>query len=97
MVTTAVIAAADAATGHHVVLIGLLIAGPCIALITGNWLPTTIAGAWACVLAVVLGFPDGIWATTTHIAFITAVAVVAVAAAAASAVISHARTSAWHG
>ena len=97
MITTAAIAAADAATGHHVILIGLLIAGPCIALITGNWLPTTVAGAWACVLAVVLGFPDGIWATTTHIAFITAVAVVAVASAAASAVISHARTSAWHG
>jgi cation:H+ antiporter len=97
MITTAVIAAADAATGHHLILIGLLIAGPCIALITGNWLPTTIAGAWACVLAVVLGLPDGIWATTTHVAFITAVAVVAAAAAVASAVISHARTSAWHG
>jgi cation:H+ antiporter len=97
MIATAVIAAADAATGHRVVLIGLLIVGPCIVLITGKWLPTTVAGAWACGLAVVLGIPDGIWATTTHIAFITAVAVVAVAAAAASAVIGHARTSAWHG
>jgi hypothetical protein len=92
-----VIAAADAVTGHHVVLIGLLTACPCIALLTGKWLPTTIAGVWACGLAVVLGFPDGIWATTTHIAFITAVAVVAVVAAAGSAVIGHARTSAWHG
>lgn len=97
MITTAVIAAADAATGHHVVLIGLLIAGPCIALVTGKWLPTAITGAWACGLAVILGLPDGIWATTTHIAFITAVAVVAVAAAAGSAVIEHARRSAWHG
>jgi cation:H+ antiporter len=96
MVCTAVIAAADAATGHHVVLIGLLITGPCIALLTGNWLPTTIAGTWACGLAVVLGLPDGIWATTTHIAFITAVATVAIAAAAGSAVIGHARTSTWH-
>ena len=97
MITTAVIATADAATGHHVVLIGLLITGPCIALVTGTWLPTTIVGAWACGLAVVLGFPDGIWATTTHIAFIVAVTVVAVAAVAGSAVIGHARTSAWHG
>lgn len=97
MITTAVIAAADAATGHRVVLIGLLIAGPCIALVTGNWLPTTIAGVWACGLAVVLGLPDGIWATTTHFAFITAVAVVAVAAVAGSAVIGHARLPTWHG
>lgn len=97
MITMAVIAAADAATGHHVVLIGLLITGPCIALVTGFWLPTTICGAWACALAVVLGFPDGIWATTTHVAFITAVAVVAIAAAAGSAVIGHARSSTWHG
>ena len=97
MITTAVIAAADAATGHHVILIGLLIAGPCIALVTGHWLPTTTAGAWACGLAVVLGLPDGIWATTTHVAFVAAVALVAVATAVASAVIGHARTSTWHG
>jgi cation:H+ antiporter len=97
MITTAVIAAADAATGHRVILIGLLIAGPCIALVTGYWLPTTTAGAWACGLAVVLGLPDGIWATTTHIAFVAAVALVAVAAAAGSAVIGHARTPTWHG
>lgn len=97
MITTAVIAATDAVTGHHVILIGLLIAGPCIALITGYWLPTTIAGGWSCGLAVVLGFPDGIWATTTHIAFVAAVAVVAIAAAAGSAVIGHVRTPTWHG
>ncbi len=97
MITTAVVAAADAAAGHHVILIGLLIVGPCIALITGNWLPTTTAGAWACGLAVVLGLPDGIWATTTHVAFVAAVALVSVAAAAGSVVIGHARTSSWHG
>ena len=97
MICTGLIAAADAATGHHVVLIGLLIAGPCIALLSGTWVPTTVAGAWACGLAVVLGLPDGIWATATHIAFITAVAIVAIAAAAGSAVIGHARTSTWHG
>ncbi|HTZ25456.1 MAG TPA: hypothetical protein VMC83_15810 [Streptosporangiaceae bacterium] len=97
MITAAVIAATDAATGHHVILIGLLIAGPCIALVTGNWRQTTIAGLWACGLAVILGLPDGIWATTTHIAFVAAVALVAVVAAAGSAVIGHARTSTWDG
>lgn len=97
MITTAVIAAVDAATGHHVILIGLLVTGPCIALITGNWLPTTIAGAWACGLAVVLGLPDGIWATTTHIVFIAAVAIVAITAGVGSAVIGHAKKPTWHG
>jgi len=88
MIATAVVAAADAAAGRHVVLIGLLVAGPCIALLTGRWLPTAITGAWACGLAVGLGVPDGIWVSATHVAFISAVAIVAAAAAASSAVIS---------
>ena len=87
VITVAVIAGIDAATGHHVVLIGLLITGPCIALLTGKWRQTTLAGLLACVLAVLLGVPDGIWATATHLAFITAVATVAIAAAAGAAVI----------
>jgi cation:H+ antiporter len=91
MITAAVIAAIDAATGHHLILIGLLVMGPCIALLTAKWLPTTLAGAWACGLAVLLGLPDGIWATATHIAFITAVAIVSMTAAASSAVIGRAR------
>jgi len=91
MLTIAAIAAVDAATGPHAVLIGLLTVGPCIALLTGKWLPTTLAGVWACGLAVVLGLPDGIWATATHVAFVTAVAAVALAATAGSAVIGRAR------
>lgn len=89
--TTAVIAGIDAATGHRVILIGLLIAGPCIALLTGKRLPTVLAGAWACGLAVLLGLPDGIWASGTHVAFITAVAIVAVGAAASSVMIDRAK------
>jgi len=88
---TSVVAAADAATGPHLILIGLLVAGPCIALLTGRWLPTAVAGCWACGLAVVLGLPDGIWITAVHLAFISAVAIVAAAAALGSLVISHAR------
>jgi cation:H+ antiporter len=92
MITAAVIAAIDAATGHHLILIGLLVMSPCIALLTGSWLPTALAGTWACGLAVLLGLPDGIWATETHIAFVTAVAIVALVAAACSVVIGRART-----
>lgn len=91
VITAAAIAAIDATTGRHVILIGLLIAGPCIAVLTGKWLPTALAGVWACGLAVLLGLPDGIWATATHIAFVMAVAIAALAAAAASVVIGRAR------
>jgi hypothetical protein len=87
MIATPAVAAVDAATGPRVVLIGLLIVGPCIALLTGWWLPTTMTGAWACGLAVLLGLPDGIWATGTHLAFVSAAAIVAAAAAAGAVLI----------
>jgi hypothetical protein len=77
MIVVTAVAAADAATGHRVVLIGLLMAGPCIALLTGRWRPATVTGVWACGLAVLLGVPDGIWGTGTQVAFVTAIAVVA--------------------
>jgi hypothetical protein len=44
MIAASAVAAIDAATGHQVVLIGLLIVGPCIALLTGRWLPATTTG-----------------------------------------------------
>jgi hypothetical protein len=86
------VAAVDAAAGHHLVLIGLLIVGPCLALLTGRWMLTALTGAWACGLAVVLGVPDGIWATPAHLAFISAVAAVASVATAAAALISRAKS-----
>ncbi len=87
MIAVSAVAAIDAATGHRVILIGLLVIGPCIALLTGRWLPASITGAWACGLAVFLGVPDRIWATSTHLAFISATAIVAAAAAAGAAII----------
>lgn len=84
---TAMAAAADAALGARVVLIGLLIIGPCSVLPTGRWLPTGITGLWATGLAVVLGIPDRIWGTSTHLAFLAAVAVAALANTAAAAII----------
>ena len=69
---SAIVAAADAALGHRVVLIGLLIVGPCCALLTGRWLPTSLTGLWVIALAVVLGVPDGIWGTGIHLVFLAA-------------------------
>jgi cation:H+ antiporter len=89
MALAALVAAIDAAAGHRLILIGLLVTGPCVALLTGRWPLTALAGAWACSLAVLLGVPDGIWASVTHLAFVAAVAAVTVAATAAAAVISH--------
>ena len=53
---------------------------------------TALTGLWAISLAIVLGMPDGIWASATHLAFIAAVASVALVTTAAAAVISNARS-----
>ncbi|HUB42879.1 MAG TPA: hypothetical protein VMA72_28830 [Streptosporangiaceae bacterium] len=90
MIATSSVAVVDAATGSRAVLIGLLVVGPCIALLTGWWLPTVVTGLWACGLSVLLGLPDGIWATGTHLAFISVTTIVAVAAAAGAAMIDRA-------
>jgi hypothetical protein len=84
---TALAAAADAGLGHRVVLIGLLIVGPCSVLLTGRWVLTGLTGLFAIGLAVALGIPDGIWGTGTHLAFLAAVTVVTLAATLAAAAI----------
>ncbi len=73
------VAVVDAALGRRVILMGLLIAGPCCVLLTGRWVPTGLTGLWVTGLAVVLGLPDGIWRTSTHLVFLAAVAAVALA------------------
>jgi hypothetical protein len=50
------------------ILIGLLIAGPCYALLTARWAPTAASACFAVVLAVILGIPDQIIATLTQCA-----------------------------
>jgi hypothetical protein len=82
-----VIAACDAASGPHLILIGLLIAGPCCALLTGRWVPTAVASCLALALGVVLGVPDQIFATMTQYAFVSAVAVVGLTATAGAAIL----------
>ena len=83
-----IVAAADAALGARVILIGLLITGPCCALLTGRWVPTGLTGLWVTGLAVMLGIPDGIWGTGTQLAFLGAVAGAAAACTVAAALIA---------
>ncbi len=88
---SSLIAATDALLGHHIILIGLLIAGPCCALLTGRWAPTATAGAWAIALAAILGLPDQIWGNSTHLAFLGAVAIVAVTSTTSAALLQRRR------
>jgi hypothetical protein len=85
---SAAVAAADAALGSRLVLIGLLIVGPCCVLLTGRWVPTGLTGLCAAGLAVILGVPDRIWGTATHLAFLAAVVAVALASTLAAALIN---------
>jgi hypothetical protein len=57
-------AVVDAWTGRRLVLSGLVLLGPCCVLLTGRWLRTAVAGAWAVGSVGVLGIPDGIWNTS---------------------------------
>ena len=81
------VAATDAFLGHHVVLIGLLIVGPCCAVFTGRWSRVALVGAWAIGLAVVLGVPDGIGASGTQLVFLGVVVVVTAIGTAATAAV----------
>ncbi len=86
-----VIAACDAASGPHLILIGALITGPCCALLTARWLPTALASAYALALGIVLGVPDQIFATAIQYAFVTAVALTSVTATTSAAVLQRRR------
>ena len=88
---SSLIAAVDAILGHRMILIGLLVTGPCCALLTGRWAPTATAGAWAIALAVILGLPEQIWGNSTHFAFLGAVAVVAVTSTTSAALLQRRR------
>ena len=73
------ITAADALLGPRVILIGLLLVGPCCALFSARRVSTAEAGAIAVGLALLLALPDGIWGTVAQFAFTGAVLMVAVA------------------
>ena len=77
LILCAVIAVADAATGHRLILMGLLAFGPCCALLSGRWRHTAATGGIALGLGVLLGVPDGVFDTFTQYVFLAAIAVVA--------------------
>jgi cation:H+ antiporter len=81
-----IVAACDAATGRHLILIGLLACGPCCALLTARWALTATTGGLAIALAVVLGIPDQIFATSIQCKFLAAVTIAAAGATAGAAV-----------
>jgi hypothetical protein len=76
LLLTSIIAATDAIL-THIVLITLLAAGPFFGLLTGRWARTAVVGVWAVALAVILGFPDGIWGTHIQVVDLGTVASVA--------------------
>jgi cation:H+ antiporter len=70
------VGACDAASGPHLILIGLLICGPCCALLTARWPLTAASAGFAVALGIALGVPDQIFATAAQYVFVAAVAVV---------------------
>ena len=85
------VAACDAASGPRLILIGLLIVGPCCALLTGRWALTAAASCFAFALGVVLGIPDQIFATVTQYAFLAGVAAVSMTATVSAVVLQRQR------
>ncbi len=63
LASSSVAAVVDAWAGRRIVLSGFVLIGPYCVALTGRWLRTAVAGAWAICLVVVLGVPDGIWGT----------------------------------
>lgn len=92
LISCGAIAACDAATGPHLILIGVLTIGPVGALLTARWALTAAASGLAVALGVVLGVPDQIFATFIQYAFLAAVVVVGAAATAGAAVLQRQRS-----
>jgi hypothetical protein len=72
------VTAADALFGPRVILIALLMVGPCCALFGARRSSAGWAGAIAVGLAFLLALPDGIWGTAAQFALTGAVLMVAV-------------------
>jgi hypothetical protein len=74
-----VITAVDALLGSRIILIALLMVGPCCALFSARRVWAAQVGAMAVGLALFLALPDGIWGTTAQFALTGAVLLVAIA------------------
>jgi hypothetical protein len=82
------VAAFDAVAGSGAGVIGLLVIGPACAAVTLNPRSVLTVTLGAVGLAVALGFPDGIWATTKHFGFTVGIAAFGVVAAVVVAVVA---------
>jgi hypothetical protein len=71
--------------------VGLLIVGPCCAVLTARRRRTALTGVLALGLGVGLGVPDGVFATCVQYAFLAAIGVVTLCATLAAALIGHHR------
>ena len=91
LISCGVIAVCDAASGPHLILIGLLVIGPVGVLLTGRWTLTAATSCLAVALGVALGVPDQIFATVTQYTFLAAIAAVGTTATAGAAVLQHQR------
>src|SRR4051794_7459077 len=69
------IALIDAFLVDGAVLIGLLITGPLLAALYGSSRPTAIAGGYAVLLGLVLGFPDEMFLSADHVVRVVIVAI----------------------
>jgi hypothetical protein len=87
LLSCSAVAACDAATGPHLILIGVLAIGPCCALLTARWQLAAAATCYALALGAVLGVPDRIFTTTGQYALLAAVAAAGTAATVGAALI----------
>jgi cation:H+ antiporter len=92
LISCGVIAACDAASGPHLILIGLLVIGPVCALLTARWTLAATVSCLAIALGVMLGVPDQIFATLTQYIFLAAVAAVGTTATVGAAILQHRRS-----
>ncbi|HUC24144.1 MAG TPA: hypothetical protein VMA73_15655, partial [Streptosporangiaceae bacterium] len=77
----------DAATGPHLVLIGVLAIGPCCALLTARWQLAASGTCYALALGAILGIPDHVFATATQFTLLAAVAAIGTTATAGAALL----------
>lgn len=84
----ALVAIVDALLGAHLILIGLLVAGPIIGACSCRLRVTATTSVAAVALAVALGAPDHIWLTREHAVWIGAIGLVGLADSALIAVIA---------
>ena len=90
LLATVGVAVVDNFFAHRIVLIGLLVLGPCCALVGRRWRATALIGALSTVLAGVSGVTDGLWGTASYTLFLATVTIVAMAATLGTALIEHA-------